>query len=89
MNNFFNEEELNKMGFKSIGKNVLISKKASIYSPEKIKIGDHVRIDDFTILSGNITIGNYVHISAYVALYGRFGIEIRRLLRMFTTKYNL
>jgi len=64
------------MGFKSVGKNVLISKKASFYSLETITIGSNVRIDDFCILSGNITIGNYVHISAYCALYGSMGIVI-------------
>ena len=76
MNSFYTTEELNKLGFKKIGKNVLISKKASIYSPEKISIGNNVRIDDFCILSGDIEIGNYVHIAAYVALYGRYGIKI-------------
>ena len=30
----------------------------------------------FCILSGKIKIGNYVHISAFSALYGKFGIEI-------------
>ena len=76
MGSFYEKEELDKIGFKKIGENVLISKKASIYFPEKIKIGNNVRIDDFCILSGNIEIGNYVHISAYVALYGKEGIEI-------------
>ena len=70
MNSFYSEEELKKIGFKSIGKNVLISRFARIYSPSKIEIGNNVRIDDFTLLSGNITIGNNVHISAYCALYG-------------------
>ena len=41
-----------------------------------MSIGSNVRIDDFCILSGNITIGNYVHISAYTALYGKYGIKI-------------
>lgn len=76
MSSFYSDEELKKLGLKEIGKNVLISKKASIYSPEKIEIGNNVRIDDFCILSGNIKIGNYVHIAAYVALYGKYGIEI-------------
>ena len=76
MDSFYSVEELKKIGFKSIGKNVLISRKASIYSAENISIGNNVRIDDFCILSGNINIGNYVHISAYTALYGKFGIEI-------------
>lgn len=76
MDSFFSEEELKKLGIKKYGNNVLISRKASIYSPENIKIGNNVRIDDFCILSGNISIGNYVHISAYTALYGKYGIEI-------------
>jgi len=76
MNSFLSEEELKKLGIKKYGKNVLISRKASIYSPENIELGNNVRIDDFCILSGKIKIGNYVHISAYTALYGRYGIEI-------------
>ena len=77
MNSFYTKEELNKLGFKSIGENVLLSRKASIYNTEYVSIGNNVRIDDFCILSGNITIGNYVHISAYAALFsGKSGIEI-------------
>lgn len=76
MDSFYNESELKEIGFKNFGQDVKISKKVSIYSPEKISIGNHVRIDDFSILSGEIDIGDYVHISAYVALYGKFGIKI-------------
>ena len=71
---FYSDDELQQIGFKSIGKNVKISRKASIYSPQNISIGNNVRIDDFCILSGTITIGSNVHISAYVALYGAMGI---------------
>jgi len=74
MNSFYTEEELSQIGFKSIGKDVKISRKASIYSPQNISIGDNVRIDDFCILSGSITLGSHIHISAYVALYGAMGI---------------
>lgn len=74
---FFSEEDLERLGFKSIGKNVFISRKASIYGAENITIGNNVRIDDFCILSGTITIGNYIHVAAYTALYGgNSGIEI-------------
>lgn len=73
-NSFLNEEELAQIGLKIYGVNVLISRKASFYSPEKISLGNNVRIDDFCILSGEITIGSHVHVSAYSALYGRFGI---------------
>lgn len=76
MSSFFSKEELSQLGLKSFGENVLISRKASIYSPGKIEIGNHVRIDDFCILSGEIKLGNYIHISAYNVLYGRYGIEL-------------
>ena len=69
MNSFYSEEELKKIGFKSIGKNNLISRKVSIYGANKISIGNNVRIDDFCILSGKINLGNYIHIAAYTALY--------------------
>lgn len=67
---FYSQEELQSFGFKSIGENVLLSKKASVYSPERISLGDNARIDDFCILSGTITIGKYVHIAAACLLYG-------------------
>ena len=70
---FYKEEELRKIGIKKYGRNVLISRKASIYSPERLTIGDNVRIDDFCILSagkGGIHIGKYVHIACYCSLIG-------------------
>lgn len=73
---FYSEEELSKLGLKSYGKNVLISRFARFYSPQNIEIGDNVRIDDFCILSGKIKLGSHIHISAYVALYGAMGIEL-------------
>lgn len=77
MSSFYTEEELRRMGFKSFGKNVLISKKASIYGAENITIGNNVRIDDFCILSGKITFGDYIHIAVYTAIFGgNIGINI-------------
>lgn len=71
MGSFYTIDELKTLGLKKIGEeNVLISRKASIYSAEQITIGNNVRIDDFCILSGKITLGNYIHIAAYSALYG-------------------
>ena len=70
MNSFYSEEELRTLGLKSYGSNVLISRKASIYSADKIEIGNNVRIDDFCILSGRITLGSYIHIAAAVLMYG-------------------
>jgi acetyltransferase-like isoleucine patch superfamily enzyme len=67
---FYTLEELKKMKFKAIGKDVLISRYARIYSMKNIEIGSNVRIDDFCLLSGKIKIGNHVHISAYASLCG-------------------
>ena len=86
MNSFYSNEELKQLGLKSFGKNVLISKKCSIYGADKISIGNNVRIDDFCILSGKIVIGNYVHISAYSALYaggGRIKAYILKIMLVF------
>lgn len=74
---FYDEDELKEIGFKKIGKNVRISRKASIYLPEEMEIGNNVRIDDFCILSGKIKIGNYVHIAAGCYLFaGNAGITL-------------
>lgn len=70
MTSYYSNEELEKIGFKYLGTDVLISRKASIYGAGNISIGNNVRIDDFCILSGNITLGNYIHIAAYSALFG-------------------
>ena len=51
---FLSESELKTIGFLKYGTNVLVSRKASIYNPEQIVLGDNIRIDDFCILSGNI-----------------------------------
>lgn len=75
---FYTAEELKALGLKSFGDNVFISRKCSIYGAENITIGHHVRIDDFCILSGSITIGNYVHIAASSFLFsGDAGIEMQ------------
>lgn len=77
MNSFYSQEELKIMGFCSLGTDVRISRHCSIYGANRISIGNHVRIDDFCILSGKIHLGNYIHIAAYNALYGGdAGIEI-------------
>lgn len=76
---YLNSEQLKAMGFGSIGANVLISDKASVYNAKKIKIGSNVRIDDFCIISAGehgIEIGNFVHIACYVSLIGNELIKV-------------
>ena len=70
LSSFYTVEELRNLGFKSLGTDVFISRKASIYGASRIEIGSRVRIDDFCVLSGKIKIGNNVHIAVYSALFG-------------------
>lgn len=67
---FLSGEEIKDLGFEHVGLNVRISRFASFYGTENISIGNNVRIDDFCILSGRITIGNYIHVAAGCYLYG-------------------
>jgi galactoside O-acetyltransferase len=80
MTSYYTEKELQNIGLKAFGENVLISKKASIYGAENISVGNNVRIDDFCILAtgdnGYINIGSHIHIASDVALYGGGGISI-------------
>jgi acetyltransferase-like isoleucine patch superfamily enzyme len=74
---FYDENELSQIGFKYIGKNVLISRYSRFYSIGTICVGSNVRIDDFCIISGNVSIGDYVHISSSSTLTGgKAGIVI-------------
>ena len=66
-------EEIQKLGFKAVGKTVLLSNKASFYNCHNIAISDYTRIDDFCVLSagvGGISIGRNVHIAVYSLLIG-------------------
>ncbi|TNE36485.1 acyltransferase [bacterium] len=73
MSSFYSEEELSKIGFKSIGRNVLLSRNTCIYGVARISIGNNTRIDDYCVISagkGGIVIGNYVHIAIFASLQG-------------------
>lgn len=70
---------LEGMGFAALGRNVMISERASFFRCAKISIGDNVRIDDFCVLSagdGGIHIGNHVHVAVYTSLIGRGRITL-------------
>lgn len=74
---YFSNLELNSMGFKELGKNIMLSRTARVYIPEYISIGDFSIIDDFCILSGNIKLGRNVHIAHGCRLIGgREGIKM-------------
>ena len=77
MGTFYTPEELKELGIKEFGENVKISRNAMLYHPEKLVLGHDVRIDDFSVISGNVRLHNFVHISQFCGLYGdEAGIEI-------------
>lgn len=73
------DEQVRAIGFASVGSGVQISDKASFYGAFRIHIGNHVRIDDFCVLSSGkngIVIGNYIHIAVFSSLIGAGKIQI-------------
>lgn len=77
---FLTNNQLLELGFGSLGKNVLISDKCSLYNTSNIFLGNDIRIDDFSVISagdGGIYIGDYVHIACYVSLIGKGKIELQ------------
>ena len=73
---YYSAEELKKLGFKKIGKNVKVSSLAKFYSIEQGHLGDNVRIDDFSIFKGRIILGSNIHISCFCNLSGGYGITM-------------
>jgi len=75
---FYSQAELQDLGLKSVGRDVKLSKNCSLYGASSIEIGDYSRIDDFCVLSGNISIGRNVHISVQTVLItGEYRIDIQ------------
>jgi len=71
-NIFFDRESLKKCG-----ENVIIGKTVRIRQPELVEIGDNCIIDDFTLISGRVQLGDYVHIGSSCSLQaGMAGISI-------------
>jgi acetyltransferase-like isoleucine patch superfamily enzyme len=52
------------------GDDVLISKTCNIKRPTLANLGNHVAIDDHFYCTTQLTVGNYVHISAFVSCIG-------------------
>ena len=85
MTAFYFEEELRAFGFRQVGNNVLLSRKASLYGIQRISIGDSVRIDDFCILSageGGIELQDYIHIGPYSAIMGRGKVVLKNFVNI-------
>lgn len=76
---FYSPDELAAKGFRHVGRNVMLSRLASIHGASRISIGDHTRIDDFCLLSageGGIEIGAHAHLAAMCSLIGHARIGV-------------
>jgi acetyltransferase-like isoleucine patch superfamily enzyme len=70
MSSYLTNGELREFGFKYLGEDVKLSRHAHFYNPSSIEIGSGSRVDDFCIVSGNVTIGAMVHITPYNLISG-------------------
>jgi dTDP-4-amino-4,6-dideoxy-D-glucose acyltransferase len=76
---FFTNDELAQLDLAHVGKDVRISRLASLHNPAGISVGDHARIDDFCVLSageGGIEIGQHVHLAVFASLIGKGKIAL-------------
>lgn len=76
LDSFLSKEELDSLGLRCCGRNAKISRHANLYAPHLLSIGDHSRIDDFCILSGEITLGACVHVAPQCLLFGARSIVL-------------
>lgn len=67
---YYSNNDLVRIGFKHLGRNVKISNKANIYNADQIEIGDNSRIDDLCIVSGRVVIGSNCHITPMCLVAG-------------------
>ena len=58
------------MGLASVGKHVFVSREATIVGPERVHLGEMVRIDPFSLIIAKqaVRIGSHVHIGSSVTL---------------------
>jgi galactoside O-acetyltransferase len=75
---YLGDDELSCLGFQSLGTNVKIHERASLYGLENICLGSDIRIDDFVVIiaSGPLIIGNQCSIHNFVFMGAKNGITI-------------
>lgn len=76
---YFQADELRQLGFAHIGEGVRIARSCTVVGRGNIRIGDHSRVDSYSVLvatGGPLRIGRNVHICAGCVLGARGGIEL-------------
>lgn len=81
---FLETPELRRRGF-TVGENVSISSTVCIYGDyANLRIGNHVRIDDYVIIlaNGPVELGSYIHVSPFCYFQGGGGLYIKDFVAM-------
>jgi len=75
---FLRRGQLEALGVTCAGDDVLVHVSVVIINPEGLRIGNHVRIDPFSVLSatGRIILADHIHIASHCTLIGGGGIEV-------------
>jgi len=75
---YLQRDEALALGFAAFGEDAQVSDAARIYGAGRVTVGDHVRIDDFAVITADepVELGAYVHIATGVYLNGTAGVTI-------------
>lgn len=85
---YFSEVDLAVLGFRHLGENVRVSRRAEIQHPPSVRLMDNVRIDAFTVVTtgdcGFLEVGENTHIADSVRLNAAGGLVIGRYVGLST-----
>lgn len=76
---YLNEDDLRKLGIKSVGSNVLVSEHATIVGLSNVTLGNNIRIDSHVVIlsrRGTLTVGDNVHIEPASSIVAHHGVSI-------------
>jgi acetyltransferase-like isoleucine patch superfamily enzyme len=76
---FLTPDDLRSLGVAQVGRNVKVDATVRIYGANRLRLGDDIRIDAYSVIScgaDGIVIGNRVHLGAFVFLAGAARIEL-------------
>src|SRR6187397_88937 len=72
----YTESELRDLGFAELGYDVRIDTRAALFGTSEMRIGSHVRIDCFAVITAGpaiVDIGSYCHVAPHTYLSGAQG----------------
>jgi galactoside O-acetyltransferase len=77
---FYSDDEIKKLDFKSIGKNIKISKSCIFFNAHLISMGNNVRIDANSVITASkepVIFGSFIHIGVGCYINGSYGLELK------------